>query len=55
MFKFVDRKQADSLMVVGGWGFDYRILSDLDLPYNYFLFCGQTIASFDDELEELLG
>ena len=35
MFKFVDRQKERFLVIMGGWAFDYRIFTGLDLPFNY--------------------
>jgi pimeloyl-ACP methyl ester carboxylesterase len=55
MFKFVDRSQTDYLVLIPGWAFDYKIFATLDLPYNYFHFCDQYLANFEDKLKELLA
>ena len=35
MFKLVDRQKERFLVIIGGWAFDYRIFTGLDLPFNY--------------------
>jgi pimeloyl-ACP methyl ester carboxylesterase len=53
MFKFIDRGQKDSLVLISGWAFDCRIFDRLDLPFNYFCYCG-SVESFGKAMEELL-
>lgn len=55
MFKFIDRKQNKNLVLAHGWAFDYRIFTPLELPYNYFLFCGNSITDFEAELKKMLS
>jgi len=55
MFKFADRRKKDHLVLVPGWAFDYRIFALLDLPYNYFFFCGKSMLEFEDELKRVLA
>ena len=55
MFKFVDREKKDHLVIIPGWAFDYRIFASLDLPYNYFFFCDESMAGFEGELRKLLA
>ena len=55
MFKFVNRKEKDSIVLIPGWGFDHKIFSALDLPYNYFLFCGNEFTpKFEEGLKKTL-
>jgi len=54
MFKFVDGKQKDHLVVIGGWAFDYRIFDTMELPYNYIFFCGECTVDFEAELKKTL-
>ncbi len=54
MFKFADRNEKQYLALVAGWAFDCRIFNSLDLPYNYCLFQGDSIASFEDQTKKLL-
>ena len=55
MFKFVDRKKDDHLVLIPGWAFDYRIFAALDLPYNYFFFCDGSMTGFEGELKNILA
>lgn len=36
-FKFIDRKFRKTLLLIPGWGLDYRTFAGLDLGYNYLL------------------
>ncbi|MHC4220938.1 MAG: alpha/beta fold hydrolase [Planctomycetota bacterium] len=54
MFSYVDRKQKKDLIIIPGWAFDQRIFAQLDLPYNYFFFCNESIADFQDSIEKLM-
>lgn len=55
MFKYLDRKQKNHIVLIPGWAFDHRIFATLELPYNYFFFCGDSIEVFNDELLKLLN
>jgi pimeloyl-[acyl-carrier protein] methyl ester esterase len=55
MFRFVDRRATNHLVVVPGWAFDHRIFSRLELPFNYHLLCGSSLALFEDEVRELVS
>ncbi len=55
MFKFIDRSQKDSLVVIAGWAFDSRVFTSLDLPYNYLLFEDDSAESFESQLKETLA
>lgn len=54
MFKFLERKRKEALVLISGWAFDYRIFDTLDLPYNYIFFCGGNVLGFEDNLKETL-
>lgn len=54
MFKFIDRNQQADLVLISGWAFDHRIFEPLDLPFNYFHYCGQCSDDFEIDLTELL-
>jgi pimeloyl-ACP methyl ester carboxylesterase len=53
MFKYVDRKEKESLVVISGWAFDERIFERLDLPYNYYLYRGRH-DNFEKTMDGLL-
>ena len=36
-FKFVDRGELETLVLIPGWATDFRIFEDLDLKFNYLL------------------
>jgi len=55
MFKYIDRKQNNPLILIGGWAFDHRIFDQLDLPYDYFIYHSRSIADFQTAIEKLLG
>lgn len=54
MFEFIDRNEKESIVLIPGWAFDYRIFKSLDLKYNYFLYGGKSITGFEAELKEIL-
>lgn len=54
MFRFVDRHAVNHLILVPGWAFDDRIFARLELPFNYHLFGGPSLAGFDEAVLELM-
>ena len=36
-FKFIDRGELETLVLIPGWATDFRIFEDLDLKFNYLL------------------
>ena len=55
MFEFEDRKENGWLVLIAGWGFDYRIFSTLDLPYNYVFFRDEGADNFEAGLKKFLA
>ncbi|MFH0948765.1 MAG: alpha/beta hydrolase [Elusimicrobiota bacterium] len=57
MFKFINRKEEKSIVLIPGWAFDSKIFATMDLKYNYFLYSNKnkSIAGFEDELKNLLS
>jgi len=55
MFEFEDRKQDGWLVLIAGWGFDYRIFSTLVLPYNYIFSSYEGADNFEAGLKKLLA
>jgi len=55
MFEVIDREEKDFIVLIPGWGFDRRIFSSLDLPYNYFMLRkGEPALNFEKALKKLL-
>lgn len=54
MFKFVNRKEKKTLVLIPGWAFDYRIFNTLNLDYNYIFFVNNSVMDFEVGLKELL-
>jgi len=54
MFKFIDRNHEESLILIPGWAFDYRIFDTLDLKYNYFIFNSNSMNDFESELKNII-
>ena len=55
MFKIIDRKEKDFIVLIPGWGFDCRIFSCLELPYNYLMpLKGVGGADFEKSLKKQL-
>ncbi len=50
MFKFIDRGEKKSIVLIPGWAFDCRIFNLLNLKYNYFLV--ESISNFEIELKK---
>lgn len=46
-FKYIDRGKQSSIVLIPGWGTDYRIFASLDLNYNYLI--PLTFSFFDFE------
>ncbi|MBI5573041.1 MAG: alpha/beta fold hydrolase [Elusimicrobia bacterium] len=57
MFKFINRKEEKSIVLIPGWAFDFRIFATMDLKYNYFFYSSKnkSITCFEDELKNLLN
>lgn len=53
-FKFVDRGFEKTLLLVPGWAADYRIFSQIDLGYNYFLVSKLRLSSFVEDAGQAL-
>lgn len=53
-FKFIDRGEKKSIVLIPGWAFDCRIFNNLNLRYNYFLYCGNSGSDFEVELKKTL-
>jgi pimeloyl-ACP methyl ester carboxylesterase len=54
MFKFLERKEKNYLVLIPGWAFDYRIFYTLDLPYNYLFFSNKYVLDFENSLSAVL-
>ena len=52
MFRLIDRDKDGFLVLVPGWGFDWRIFSSLNLPFNYLYYCSQRPEDFVFTLEK---
>ncbi len=55
MFKHVDRQYDRSLVIIPGWGFDWRVFERLDLPYNYLFYTGRRISECTEALVSLMN
>jgi pimeloyl-ACP methyl ester carboxylesterase len=55
MLKQVDRHCDQSLVIIPGWGFDWRIFERLDLPYNYVFYTGNRISACTKALSALMN
>lgn len=53
-FQFVNKGFPETLLLVPGWGLDYRIFAALDLRYNYLVSTLVWPADFVSRLEEML-
>lgn len=53
-FKFIDRGYKETLLLIPGWGLDYRTFAALDLKYNYLVSTLVWPTDFVDRLEETL-
>ncbi len=51
-FKLIDRGFGETLLLVPGWGLDYRIFAALDLRYNYLVSTLVWPPDFVSRLEE---
>jgi len=47
MLRYEDRGYEQDLLLVPGWAFDERIFAELDLPCNYLLFTGMSMAALE--------
>lgn len=53
-FRYLNRAQEKILVLIPGWGFDYRIFERLDLQYNYLLPLELVPSTFKRDLKEEL-
>jgi pimeloyl-[acyl-carrier protein] methyl ester esterase len=54
-FKFLDRGENSSLVLVPGWASDWRIFDSLDLPFNYLLPLDFSPFTFQEGLLSAIG
>jgi pimeloyl-[acyl-carrier protein] methyl ester esterase len=54
MFEFINRRQKNHLVLLPGWGFDWRIFRTLDLPYNYLYTRNEYLTDFQNGLKAAL-
>lgn len=50
MFKYVERGSCDTVVLIPGWGTDYRIFDSLDLRFNYLLPLDFSPFAFEERL-----
>jgi len=53
-FKLIDRGYKETLLLIPGWGLDYRIFDELDLKYNYLVSTLAWPPDFTERLGETL-
>lgn len=54
-FRLLDRRFADTLVLVPGWATEHRIFSNLDLSYNYLVPLEFNPFSFEKELSQAIN
>lgn len=54
-FRLLKRRSKETLVLIPGWAFDYRIFSTLDLSYNYLLPTKFYPFSFAEDLLAILN
>lgn len=54
MFKRIDRGMENDLVVLPGWAFDWRIFEEMELPFNYLVYCGG-VREAEEVLDDLMG
>jgi len=51
-FKYIDRGKEDQIVLIPGWGSDYRIFDSLDLNFNYLIPLNFSFLDFEQRLFE---
>ena len=55
MFKRIERQYNQDLVIIPGWGFDWRVFESMDLQFNYLFYTGKSGSECRDALSLLFS